>query len=159
MIINFIGGQAQAAEIRAAGQPAELAVSEISEYTIRITLRSVGPDGKIEPLGNDLILEPESWPQPVFRARSIENERSLALKNLYLKIRPSPLVIVIKTKEGKIVQTLAINEQTGVLAFTAGKSPLLGLGGGGPQFDKRGTYDAMNNGHRAGEYQIYGSRM
>jgi alpha-glucosidase/alpha-D-xyloside xylohydrolase len=76
-----------------------------------------------------------------------------------VSIKPAPLTLTIVSKEGKPVQRLSFAEDTGAVTFGLGGAPVLGLGSGGTTFDRRRTFDAMNNGHRAGEYQIFGSRV
>ena len=76
-----------------------------------------------------------------------------------MTIKPSPLTIEVASLAGKLVQRLSFDEKGRGVTFRLGAGPVLGLGGGGAQFDRRGSFDAMNNGHRAGEYQIFGSRV
>ena len=59
----------------------------------------------------------------------------------------NPLSIEVTTRDGKAVQRLAMTESTGsggghgALTFSLGSGPLLGLGEGGPQFDRKGSID------------------
>ncbi|MGH9742767.1 MAG: glycoside hydrolase family 31 protein, partial [Candidatus Acidiferrum sp.] len=58
-----------------------------------------------------------------------------------------------------MIQQLSIDEETGVVSFPTGNSPLLGLGEGGPQFDRRGSIDAMKNGQGGYQLATHGSRV
>jgi alpha-glucosidase len=58
-----------------------------------------------------------------------------------------------------LVQRIGFSSDRPEFTFHIGKGPILGLGGGGAQFDRRGKFDRMDNGHRAGEYQIHGSHV
>jgi len=140
------------------GGARELTVSSISDYTVRITVGAQGLMAKPGPLAEDLILEPRDWPQPLARIKGTE-EQSLALKNLVVKVKSSPLSVVVTLKNGTPVQELSIDANSGAVRFFLGKGSLFGLGGGGLQFDKRGLFDAMDNGHRDGEYNLFGSRV
>ena len=76
-----------------------------------------------------------------------------------MTIKPSPLTVEVASLAGKLVQRLSFDEKGRGVTFRRGSEPVLGLGGGGAQFDRRGSFDAMNNGHCPGEYQIFGSRV
>ena len=161
LILTLLSGDAVARQspLRFAGQDAELAISQVSERTVRMTL--LPKDGAQAESGLDAgpVLVRRPWPEPAFKASEIKSEQTLDLKNHRLTIKPLPLTIDVASKSGKLLQRLSFNEKSGAIAFRLGEGPLLGLGGGGAQFDRRGTFDAMNNGHRPDEYQIFGSRV
>ena len=52
---------------------------------------------------------------------------------------PGPLVIRVDRADGSIVQDLQFDERTGGFSFRLGEGPILGLGEGGRQFDRRGV--------------------
>jgi alpha-glucosidase/alpha-D-xyloside xylohydrolase len=159
-LIAFSGAAAFGqTSIRFAGQNTNLIITEASERTVRISL--IAPDAAAGATGLDSgpVLVTRAWPEPVLKASELDREQTFELKNHRLTIRPSPLTIEVASKAGKLVQRLAFADKSAVVSFRLGGGPVLGLGGGGSQFDRRGTFDAMNNGHRAGEYQIFGSRV
>ena len=49
--------------------------------------------------------------------------------------------------------------QTGAMTFALGGSPLLGLGEGGPQFDRRGSTDGMRSGQGGYQLRTHGGRV
>lgn len=143
--------------IRIAGKPCELAITEVTSNTLRITLAQVG-----EPVPSDGVLARRKWPRPALQTVKLDAPRTVAMKELRVTISPSPLKIAIHAAEGKRIQELVIDEQSGAIAFDLGKGKLFGLGSGGRQFDRRkGVYpmqclgadqldkrDGAINGHR-----------
>jgi alpha-glucosidase (family GH31 glycosyl hydrolase) len=161
LILTLLSAEAVARQsaLRFGGQDAELTISQVSERTIRITLLPKDGAQAEARLDAGPVLVRRPWPEPAIRATEVKSEHILALKNHRLTIKSLPLTIDVASKSGKLVQRLSFDEKSGAIAFRLGEGPLLGLGGGGAQFDRRGTFDAMNNGHRPGEYQIFGSRV
>ena len=49
--------------------------------------------------------------------------------------------------------------QTGSFAFHLGDGPVLGLGEGGPQFDRRGSVDRMRSGQGGYRLRTHGGRV
>ena len=147
---------AQTTPIRLAGQDVELTITELSDRTVRITL---APRDKPHGLDAGPVLVPRTWPEPAFKATALAAEQTLKLNHHRVTITPAPLTIEVASAADKVVERLTFDESSAGISFRLGAGPVLGLGGGGSQFDRRGTFDAMNNGHRAGEYQIFGSRV
>ena len=58
-----------------------------------------------------------------------------------------------------MVQQLRADVTTNTLTFLLGRGPLLGLGEGGPQFDRRGTADEMRNGQDGYRLHTHGARV
>ena len=79
--------------------------------------------------------------------------------NLRLKFSRDPLTIVIATATEETVQTLTWDRESGALSFLTGNSPLLGLGEGGPQFDRRGSTDSMISGQGGYKLATHGGRV
>ena len=60
---------------------------------------------------------------------------------LSVSLKVDPLTMNVVNAAGAIVQSLAIDQSSGTVSFDTGNAPLLGLGEGGPQFDRRGSID------------------
>lgn len=150
---------ADGTKLRFAGRDVELSVTEMSPRTIRITLAPSDPAEVAAPLEASPVLVPRHWPDPAFKSKELPTERSLTVASHRVSITASPLSIVFTSQSGRVVQRLVFDEGKGVVTFRLGDGPVLGLGSGGTSFDRRKTFDAMNNGHRAGEYPIFGSRI
>ncbi len=79
--------------------------------------------------------------------------------NLIVHAVPEPLTFTIENKKGETVQRLAIDPETGVIQFQTGRSPIFGLGEGGPQFDRRGSLDKMISGQGGYKLETHGGRV
>jgi alpha-glucosidase/alpha-D-xyloside xylohydrolase len=71
----------------------------------------------------------------------------------------NPLAFTFNSKAGEAVQHIKIDEASGVVSFLTGDAPLLGLGEGGPQFDRRGSTDAMRSGQGGYKLGTHGGRV
>ncbi len=161
LVLTFVCTRAvaQQSSLRFAGQDCELAITEVSEHTVRVTLTPKGDAPGASNLDSGPVLIGRSWPDPSLKVTDLPREQTRLLKFQIVTIKPAPLTIEFASLAGKLVQRLSFDEKAPGVTFRMGEGPVLGLGGGGAQFDRRGTFDPMNNGHRAGEYQIFGSRV
>src|SRR5205823_10598761 len=76
---------------------------------------------------------------------------------LRITISPDPLTIAVYESQ-RLVQRLVIDKQKGTIAFDISAGPVLGLGEGGPQFDRRGHKDEMRNGQGGYRLRTHGGR-
>ncbi|MFZ0340356.1 MAG: glycoside hydrolase family 31 protein, partial [Terracidiphilus sp.] len=76
-----------------------------------------------------------------------------------VRIAPTPLTFTITTPDGPLIQQLTVDTETGIVSFASGDSPLLGLGEGGPQFDRRGSTDRMKSGQGGYQLGTHGGRV
>ncbi|MGB7284678.1 MAG: TIM-barrel domain-containing protein [Candidatus Acidiferrum sp.] len=72
---------------------------------------------------------------------------------------PDPLTFTITGVKGQTIQQLSLDKESGVVSFVTGDGPLLGLGEGGPQFDRRGSIDRMKNGQGGYQLATHGARV
>jgi alpha-glucosidase/alpha-D-xyloside xylohydrolase len=100
----------------------------------------------------------ESWGPPAVRFRHLSAPRSTKLGRIVVTASPAPLTLDVESS-GRRVQRLRVDEQTGQVSFSLGEGPLLGLGEGGPQFDRRGSSDAMRNGQGGYRLRTHGARV
>lgn len=150
----FTGGL-RGQNLQLAGQPAELSLTAVSENTLRVT---VTPRGSAAPVADPPVLVPRNWPAPFLRLEELAQERTVRVSGWTVRILPSPLALEF-SRNGQTLQRLVLDGPGGAVSFRLGNDPLLGLGGGAQQFDRRGGFYPMDNGHRPGEYQIFGSRV
>lgn len=129
--------------VRVAGRDAELLISHVSRHTVRITLLERGMAEAV--LGQDEALQP-ALAQP-------SRSESSSVAGLAVKVTRSPLEIEISAPGSRMLQRLTINDQTGAVTFALGDAPVLGMGEGGPQFDRRGNLDPMRSGQ--GGYRLH----
>ena len=137
--------------IQIAGRPVEIELTPVSPTTVRITIAPI-ENGQVQAVPVDGALVKQNWGQPAARLRTLANPRGVKCGELMVKLSGNPLAIRIEAKAGRVVQELTCDSATGNLTFQTGKSPLLGLGQGGPQFDRRGNVDRMGSGQ--GGYQL-----
>ena len=76
-----------------------------------------------------------------------------------MTISPEPLTIRVEASDGRLIQHLRINSEAGSFAFHLGDGPVLGLGEGGPQFDRRGSADRMRSGQGGYRLRTHGGRV
>ena len=79
--------------------------------------------------------------------------------NLTVRYTADPPAIHIDTIKGQPVQRLALSADEPGLSFLLPKGPLLGLGEGGPQFDRKGSVDRMRNGQGGYQLRTHGGRV
>jgi alpha-glucosidase/alpha-D-xyloside xylohydrolase len=65
----------------------------------------------------------------------------------------------VEDKDGRLVQQLRLDEQTGALTFLLGDKLVLGFGEGGPQFDRRGATYTNRNGQGGYQLRTHGGRV
>ncbi len=138
------------------GAPVELSVTTISPHTVRLTLQPVR-DGNPAPSNSDAALVEANWPSPAAQLRS--GPRTLRSGNLNLSVSPTPLTIRVERSNGDLVQQLSIDDATSDLSFNIAGAPLLALGQGGPQFDRRGHVDSMVSGQGGYQLGTHGARV
>jgi alpha-glucosidase/alpha-D-xyloside xylohydrolase len=116
-------------------------IQSISPSTARVVWRSApGPQSDLD----DGALVRLAWP----RAGGGE---------LRVEVTPDHVIRVLKAK--RVVQQLRADPKAGTLSFMLGKGPLLGLGEGGPQFDRKGSVDEMRNGQGGYRLRTHGGRV
>lgn len=142
--------------IRVGNQQARLYVNAITEHTIRVSL--LPADSKDATLKQDLVLE-EKWQTAPLTGVQLKPGVKHAFKHIDVKWNETTGTLQFFDKKGKQFQELQFTGQNGKVTFYTGTKPLLGLGGGGQQYDRRGSYDEMQAGVPANEMQMYGSRL
>lgn len=138
-----------AAPIRFGGLPAELTLSEVSERTLRIQLSPLDEHGPLQATAPSTVLV--TFPTlEKLRLRQLVGAKELRVGRLRLVIRPQPLTVTVRRPNGKVVQELIFDNSDGTnsISFRT-EAPVLGLGEGEQQFDRRGHYYRMRNGQLA----------
>jgi alpha-glucosidase (family GH31 glycosyl hydrolase) len=155
-----------------AGREVELVITPITPVTTRLSIAEIAV-GEPRVIENDGSLVERAWPAPAARIRSLARTRRVASGDLVVRVsrvtnadpsvaagrgRPA-LSLAIGARDGREVQRLSIDAATGALTFRLGDGPLLGLGEGGPQFDRRGSVDAMRSGQGGYQLRTHGGRV
>lgn len=162
--------RAQESAIRINGQPVEVRITPASAVTARITIVPAGAPPGIR--GDGALVE-RAWPAPAGRLQALALAETVRSGDLRLQLalgapevaaparddHSRPLQIIVRAKDGRVAQRLSVDAQTGALSFSLGDSPLLGLGEGGPQFDRRGSTDRMRSGQGGYQLRTHGGRV
>jgi|HubBroStandDraft_6_1064221.scaffolds.fasta_scaffold00460_9 alpha-glucosidase/alpha-D-xyloside xylohydrolase len=135
----------------------EIQVTPISSHTFRLSILPV-ENGTVVSIPSDGSLSQESWGAPIARLRS-DPGRQIDIGTSRLTITFHPVTILVKNEKDKIIQRLIWDEKSASLSFLIGDSPVLGLGEGGPQYDRRGSTDLMRNGQDVYKLATHGSRV
>jgi alpha-glucosidase/alpha-D-xyloside xylohydrolase len=135
---------ASAAVVRYAGADAELSASAVSERMVQIVIAPLDDKGQPRPAPTSTALV-EQKPELKLRTRDLKKAEEVTAGKWRVQIKPEPLTVVLSGPSGQAVQELTINDADGSVAFRTA-APVLGLGEGGPQFDRRGEYYRLVNG-------------
>jgi alpha-glucosidase (family GH31 glycosyl hydrolase) len=167
---GFSRAEAQSDAITIAGRPAEIAITSVSVLTARITIRQI-VDGAAQAVRGDGSLVDRAWPAAVARLRTIARPTTVRAGDLRVSVarpfqgrgdggpeRPALRITIIHA-DGHSIQQLDIDEQTGALTFSLGDGPILGLGEGGPQFDRRGSTLTSRSGQGGYQLRTHGGRV
>jgi alpha-glucosidase (family GH31 glycosyl hydrolase) len=147
----------QPAAIRFRGAPAELAINKVSDRTLQFMLSPIDePTGepRAEPPSRVFV---EQKPQSLLRIRNLESSgQTIQFGKLSLTIEPTPLSVALIRSNGDVIQSLRFDDEGGTIAFRA-KAPVLGMGEGAQQLDRRGASYDMRDGWGAWERPTHGS--
>lgn len=138
--------------LSAAPESLELRIGTVSPVTVRLTLAA--PGAKVADNGSML---PAALVQPRLRISDLTRSHKVTSGDLRLSISPG-LSVLIEDKAQRTVQQIRIDPATGAIRFRMA-GPVLGLGEGGPQFDRRGSVDEMRNGQGAYRERTHGARV
>jgi alpha-glucosidase/alpha-D-xyloside xylohydrolase len=155
----FGGGifRGQTDDIVIAGQPVEILVRALSPVTVRLTILPLdaGRPGAV-PLNGGLA-DPAAG-RTAGRARQAPAFKPIRAGDLLVSYSPDPSAIHVLAGRDRIVQRLTFDAQAPGMSFLLPKGPLLGLGEGGPQFDRKGSVDRMRNGQGGYQLRTHGGR-
>ena len=160
--IKRLGGAAlagtirgQTTPIRVAGMPVEIAVAAISPSTVRITVAAVVGTGGV-PDDGALVAAADGR---VMSRRRTSPADTVSAGNLTVKFTDTPPTLHVTTRGGKAIQRFTLDATEPVIRFSLPTGPLLGLGEGGPQFDRKGSTDQMRNGQGGYRLRTHGGRV
>jgi alpha-glucosidase/alpha-D-xyloside xylohydrolase len=149
----------KAVPLTVAGRAVELAVSPVTDQTVRIVIAPLDAAGTPAPVKDEPVLRPRRWPAPVLRLRSVARPVTARAGRISITASPEPLGVRIEGEGGRLIQHLRVDRETGALSFLAGTAPIFGLGQGGPQFDRRGHEYTSANTHGGYRLATHGGRL
>ena len=148
------GGVVRTSLLAAPGAPVEVVVSSVSPVTVRIAIAPAG----VPATADDGALVEAAVGRVAGRGGS-ETSATIRAGQLIVRCDGEPVTIQVDTAEGKPVQRLALDASGSSLSFLLSKGPLLGLGEGGPQFDRKGSIDRGRNGQGGYQLRTHGGRV
>ena len=155
----FSGGviRGQTGDIVIAGKPVEIVVSSLSPATVRITVLPL-VDGTPAAVPIDGALVQPEWGRALARARAARPLQSVRAGNLTVRFTENPPTLHVEER-GRAVHRLMMSADAPALAMLLPQGPLLGLGEGGPQFDRKGSIDTMRSGQGGYQRRTHGGRV
>jgi alpha-glucosidase/alpha-D-xyloside xylohydrolase len=138
--------------------PIELTLTSVTPQTTRITVQPLR-DGKPVALPPDGALLDRELPKPLAQIRALPRAQAFQSGSLSITVYPHPLTIEVQESGKGIVQKLEFDENSGALEFNIAGGLLLGMGQGGPQFDRRGQVDSMVSGQGGYQLGTHGARV
>jgi alpha-glucosidase (family GH31 glycosyl hydrolase) len=144
--------------LRIAGRPVEVSVTPIDARIIRLSAVPI-EGGRLRPIPDDGSLVRQDWGSPLVRLTGSRHSVSVTGAEWRMTISPEPLAIRVEAPDGRLIQQIRIDGETGSFAFHLGDGPVLGLGEGGPQFDRRGSVDRMRSGQGGYRLRTHGGRV
>ncbi len=151
-------GRANSADIIVAGLSVEIDVFSVSPSTVRMTVRQRDPGGpRPIPIDGALIGSAEGTASG--RYDSADRHSPIRAGNLVVRFTQDPLALQVETVKGSRVQRLTLDREKPGLRFLLPEGPLLGLGQGGPQFDRKGSTDRMRSGQAGYQLATHGGRV
>jgi len=145
--------------IRFGGVPVELTISQVSDCTVRVQLAPLDEQGRPQTEMPSPVLVP--FPTTMkFQARELNGTKELRAGQLRVTVKSPPLTVSVRRPDGTLVQELTFDSEggTNAIAFPTA-APVLGLGEGGPQFDRRGNFYPLQNGEGTRMLATDGTRV
>ncbi|MBC8096721.1 MAG: hypothetical protein H7Y43_13005, partial [Akkermansiaceae bacterium] len=140
-----------------AGGPVEARFTAISEDTLRISLLPVHADGSVGEIPANDFLQPLKAVGPTRKLRVGTNGKPVTTGAWRVSVQTAPLTLRIE-KAGRLVQEIAFDARE-AMTFSLGDGPVLGLGEGGRQFDRRGGDYPEENGQETRNVRVLGARV
>ena len=147
-----------AGTLQIAGKDVEIQLTPVSPQSFRLTAQPV-QDGKLAEIPADGTLVQSGFGPPAAKFRGAPRAGTVKLGNLRVAFDPAALAFAITTAKGEKVQQISIDRESAVISFASGGGPILGLGEGGPQFDRRGNLEMMRSGAGGYNLRTFGSRV
>jgi alpha-glucosidase/alpha-D-xyloside xylohydrolase len=154
----LLAPSACAQDTRIAGQEIEIQIAPVSPRTFRLTIFPLA-SGNPAPVADDGSLVQSTWGAPVLKMRGPLKAQTVKAGGVSIQIAPDPLSFTIQSPAGETIQKISIDRETAVVSFQTGSAPILGLGEGGPQFDRRGETFSNRSGQGGYQLRTFGGRV
>ncbi len=144
-------------DVPATAPPVQIQITPISPHACRLSILPL-KNGSVASIPFDGSLVQRSFGNPITVVQS-DARHSVTAGGMRLKVAFDPVSITAANGRGDVVQKFSWDIDTGVLRFLTGNFPLLGLGEGGLQFDRRGSVDPMLSGQGGYKLATHGGRV
>ncbi len=148
----------QGADIIVAGKPVEIAIASLSPATVRITVLPI-EGGKPATTSDTGTIVADGVGRSIARGRRSGSLRSIKAGNLVVTFSSNPPTLRIDSASGQPVQKLTFDAAAPGVSFLLPRGPVLGLGEGGPQFDRKGQTFANRSGQGGYQLATHGGRV
>ncbi len=157
LLADSKGGKA-GERLAVTGSEVEVHITPVSRCAFRWTIfpLSNGQLGEIPSDGS--LVWTASGPEAV-KIRGTWQPQTHKIGDLHVKLAAEPFHVSIESPSGETIQRFRVDASTGALSFDLGSAPLLGLGEGGRQFDRRGFADTTRNGQGGYRLATHGGRL
>ena len=135
-----------------------MTVTAVGPRIVRISLVPIAA-GSPQPIPSDGSLVEQEWAKPSAPLTALSTPRSFTCGGASVTVSAEPLTIRVDDADGRLVQQIRFDGKTGSFVFHLGEGPVLGLGEGGPQFDRRGAVDRMRSGQGGYRLSTHGGRV
>ena len=149
---------AEQPNLQVTGRNVEVQISPVSPHTFRLSVLPI-EGGQPQPVKGNGSLSQASWGAPLARLTVTEREHSVKVGVVNVKLSANPLKVIVEGAKGEVIQQLTIDSEIGAVSFLLENFALLGLGEGGPQFNRRGSTDSMRSGQGGYELRTHGGRV
>ena len=136
----------------------QISLYSVTSRTVRIVVERV-TDGKVDALTSDGALVNDHAGELKDHLRGLHGSVTTQCGELRVTTSREPLSFRIEGPKGELIQELTVDPESSELRFETGDAPLLGLGQGGPQFDRRGDQDKMVSGQGGYHLGTHGARV
>jgi alpha-glucosidase/alpha-D-xyloside xylohydrolase len=156
--VALAGGvqRGQSSPIVIAGRTVEIVIAAVSPSTVRVSALPIG-ETSTAPLPNDGALVAAANGRDLGRRRAAF--APVRAGDFVVRFTGDPPAFEIQTEKGEPIQRLALDTEAPTISFSLGKGPLLGMGEGGPQFDRKGFVYTNRNGQGGYQLRTHGGRV
>jgi alpha-glucosidase/alpha-D-xyloside xylohydrolase len=140
------------------GRPVEVTVMSMNPRTLRLIVTPL-VDGVPSAIVDDGVLEGPQFAKLPRAERAPAALARVGAGDMTVRFTADPPAFTIETAKGAPVQKITLSPTEPTVRFALPKGPLLGLGEGGPQFDRKGSTDRMRSGQGGYQLRTHGGRV
>jgi alpha-glucosidase (family GH31 glycosyl hydrolase) len=111
---------------------ADISIRPSGDHAVRVTIADKEADVALNPA-----LVDQTWPEPTLHLKPGETRSREKVGGLFVSVLAHPQAIRVEAPSGRLIQELQLGDD-GSISFTTEDAPILGLGEGSDQFDRRG---------------------